>query len=192
MDQKQHTYYDKTLGANNITILPGGYGTTGSEDDMLMTLLGSCVAACIRDPIAKVGGLNHFLLAEPSIQVNSPSNRYGVYAMECLINDILKKGGVRERLEVKVFGGADLFGHSNKVGTKNVIFIREFLRREGLKLLAEDLGGNRPRRIHFWPHSGKVMRLILPEQADRGLIMQENEYSRTLQKEKVSGSVELF
>lgn len=184
--------FDEKFKSFSVHIMPGEYYITKQPGEMIVTLLGSCVAACIRDPITQVGGVNHFLLAEPKGESISPSNRYGSYAMECLINEILKAGGVRNRLEVKLFGGSQLFNSSLRVGHSNAEFALQYVKSENLKLVAYDLGGNRPRRIHFWPETGKVMQLSLPPQDEKMLDQQEKAYSQTLAKGEVSGSVELF
>lgn len=186
------SFYDPKFQAQCISVLPGEYYTTAS-DEMVMTILGSCISACVRDIHLGIGGLNHFLLAEPNLDVTSQSTRYGSYAMECLINDILKQGGRRENLEVKIFGGSDLMGSTIQIGTKNAEFIKNYIKKEGLNLVAEDLGGTRPRRIHFWPETGRVVRLILPDREQQDIIKKEGLYSSTLKKkEETHGDIELF
>lgn len=185
-------YYDPKFQSNSVTVLPGEYFTTEYSEDMLVTLLGSCVAACIRDPIANVGGLNHFLLAEPSLDITSPSNRYGSFAMECLINEILKKGGIKNRLEAKVFGGSDLFNSRLKIGQRNSEFVKKYLFEERIPIISEDLGGQRPRRIHYWPATGRVMRLVLQQNEQKTILNEEQNYRKKVSREVVQGDIELF
>jgi chemotaxis protein CheD len=192
LEENKKTYYDQKFQAYSTVILPGEYSTTNQEGHMLVTILGSCVAACIRDPVLKIGGINHFLLAKPSLDLTSSSSRYGSTAMECLINEILKKGGERSRLEVKVFGGSDLIQSSLKVGNQNSEFVLKYIKAEGLRLLAEDLGGDRPRRIHYWPYDGRVLRQIIQPQEVTELITKENTYRSKLTKEPEDGDIELF
>lgn len=136
------------------------------EDLVLTTLLGSCVAACMRDPQAGVGGMNHFLLpghAEGSAQARSES--YGLYLMELLINGLLKLGARRERLEVKLFGGARTVSGLSDIGAKNAKFAKDFLQMEGIIHSGGDLGGDKGRRIEYWPHSGRARQIFLDKSA---------------------------
>ena len=185
-------YFDPQFKAQCINLLPGEFYTTQS-DQMIMTILGSCVSACVRDVKKGIGGMNHFLLAKPSDSLSSPSARYGSYAMECLINDILRRGGQRENLEIKIFGGSDLINSSVKIGSKNCDFIKTYLRNEGFKVSAEDLGGARPRRIYYWPFTGRLVRAVLPNQTQSKILAEEQRYSKTLEKkEEKHGEIELF
>ena len=189
----KQSFYDPKFQSTCVNVLPGEFYVTQTSGEMVMTILGSCVAACIRDKVQGIGGLNHFLLAEPSMNVGSQSTRYGSYAMECLINDILKRGGRREDLEVKIFGGSDLMNSALQIGKKNANFIHTYLANEGLKIAAEDLGGTRPRRIHFWPDSGRVVRLVLQGQEQQKVLQTETVYTSTLKKKEEShGDIELF
>lgn len=189
----KQSFYDPKFQSTCVNVLPGEFYVTGTPGEMVMTILGSCVAACVRDKELGIGGLNHFLLAEPSMDIGSQSTRYGSYAMECLINDILKRGGRRENLEIKIFGGSDLMNSTLKIGDKNSNFIRKYLSNEGFKIAAEDLGGTRPRRIHFWPDTGRVVRLILQGQDQQSVIQTETAYTSTLKKKEEShGDIELF
>jgi chemotaxis receptor (MCP) glutamine deamidase CheD len=126
-------------------------GVYASRDPAVVrTVLGSCVAACVYDRKAHIGGMNHFMLPDSSSECVGCS-RYGVHAMELLINRIMRLGGDRRRLEAKAFGGANLLGFDQlKVGSKNVEFIRTFLETEGIRLAAERLGGSEPLAVHFY------------------------------------------
>ena len=145
-------------GETFVRIFQGEYYVTDQPDEVLSTVLGSCVAVCIRDPEIRVGGMNHFLLpsaASPSRQ--GYSLRYGVYSVERLINDILSRGGERERLEVKVFGGVNVLKGMAQIGSRNAEFVENYLAREGLPIAAKHLRGDIARRIRYYPTTGRVM-----------------------------------
>ncbi len=147
-----------------VLVIQGEYKITQDIDVVLNTLLGSCVAACIRDPVAGVGGMNHFLLADGSAaDTRHNAERYGVHAMELLLNGLLKRGAQRHRLEAKLFGGAKTMDGLADVGASNARFARSFIEREGIKLVGECLGGTRGRRINFWPVSGRARRIFISE-----------------------------
>lgn len=190
-------YFDPKFNAQALKVLPGEYLVTGN-DVMLVTVLGSCVSACIRDPLAGVGGMNHFMLpdAEPDLRSSwaNESARYGSYAMEMLINDLLKGGASRSRLEVKVFGGGSVlagFTVSN-VGERNGRFVLDYLRNEGLSISGQDLFDVCPRRVHYFPRTGKVMVRRLPSANDTEVLASESLYRSRLQESPTTGSVELF
>jgi chemotaxis protein CheD len=191
-------YFDPKFNAQALKVLPGEYLVTGN-DVMLVTVLGSCVSACIRDPLAGVGGMNHFMLpdAEPEGRASSwgtESARYGGYAMEMLINDLLKHGASRSRLEVKVFGGgAVLAGFTvSNVGERNGRFVLDYLRNEGLSVSGQDLFDVCPRRVHYFPRTGKVMVKRLPSANDTEVLASESLYRSRLKESPTTGSVELF
>lgn len=144
-----------------MTTVHQGDCLVGNEPDITYsTVLGSCISACVRDVAAKVGGMNHFLLAEQSGSARDrygASARYGAFAMEQLINKILSRGsGRKSNLEIKVFGGGLISSTLADVGAKNIEFVREFLRNEGYQVASEDLGGSFARRVMFKPHSGRA------------------------------------
>ncbi len=139
-----------------INIVQGEFYVTDDPAVMVSTLLGSCVAACIRDPVAKVGGINHFLLPGTSSDGRGADERIGVHLMELLVNGLLKAGARRERLEAKVFGGARMIGGMLDIGSSNVGFAERFLENEGIALKPGSGGGNRGRRIQYWPVSGRA------------------------------------
>jgi len=168
------TYWEPQVNSFVTTVAPGGFAVTGRTDLALATLLGSCVAACICDPRAGVGGLNHFLLpgdgGNPAPSAAKTATRYGVHAMEMLIDEILKQGGARRWLRAKLFGGANVItiSSANPVGEHNQKFARDFLRREGIPVTAADLGGARARRVFFQPAANKVLVQVLDgDDADR-------------------------
>jgi chemotaxis protein CheD len=176
-----------------IRINPGGHYVSLGGNELLVTVLGSCVAACIRDPIARVGGMNHFMLPgsdSGAWGAASASLRFGNFAMERLINDILCRGGYRQNLEVKVFGGASM-GSSAQVGLRNAEFVETYLREEGLRIAAADLRGDHARRIHYYPRTGRARMLVLVRDAAR-IATVEQGYVARLRTEPMAGSIELF
>lgn len=187
-------YFDRQFSSHAAKILPGEYYVT-SRNMVLVTVLGSCIAACIRDPVLCIGGMNHFMLPEHGGEPNSllsASARYGAYAMELLINHLLKMGANRTRLEAKVFGaGRVLAGHTD-VGSRNTTFILEYLERERIRLLASDLGGEYPRKVYFFPDSGKVLVRELRSLHNETLINREKAYNRAVNITPVEGEAELF
>lgn len=192
------SYFDPKFNAQAIKVLPGEYVVT-NKDVMLVTVLGSCVSACIRDPLTGIGGMNHFMLpdVEPDSQGSSwgsESARYGGYAMEMLVNDLLKRGAARSRLETKVFGGgAVLAGLTvGNVGERNGRFVLDYLRNEGLAISGQDLFDVCPRRIHYFPRTGRVMVRRLPTSGDAEMLARESLYHSRLRESPTTGSVELF
>lgn len=189
-------YYDRAFDRDAAKILPGEYYYTG-KDMVIVTVLGSCVSACIRDRVTGVGGMNHFMLPDGGSDPDSPisaSARYGTYAMEILINDLLKAGAKRENMEAKVFGGgAVLRGFvSMNVGERNAQFVRNFLRTENIRIVAEDLNDIHPRKVYYFPRNGKVLVKKIKLLNNNTLANREQDYANRLQATKVSGDVELF
>ncbi len=177
------------------SILPGEYFVS-AEPMIVYTVLGSCVSACIRDPVAKVGGMNHFMLPEPkgdkSLDSWGDSARYGSYAMELLINEILKHGGLKHRLEVKVFGGGKIYDGKFDVGSNNAAWALEFLQREGLNPVKADLGDVYPRKVYYFTESGRVLMKKL-DSGQRGKVLaEEQSYQRRISTEQPQGDVTLF
>ncbi|KQM97713.1 chemotaxis protein CheD [Sphingomonas sp. Leaf407] len=132
-----------------ITVAQGETQVSRAPDVVLTTVLGSCVAACFYDPVAQVGGINHYLLADGSATDTASMQRYGVYAMEVLINAMLAVGAARHRLKARIFGGAMMRQGFRDFGAANVTFAREFLRAENIPLVGEDVGGACARRVEF-------------------------------------------
>lgn len=131
---------------------------------MLSTILGSCVAACIRDPRAGVGGMNHFLLpGTQQTRQSGEAERYAAHLMELLVNALLCAGAARGRLEAKVFGGSSVLGGRSDVGKRNGSFAIEFLAREEIVLTGQCLGGINGRRVQYWPVSGRARRSFIAE-----------------------------
>ncbi len=138
-----------------IAIGQGERVASGDCDVLLTAVLGSCVAICLHDPVARLGGMNHYLLPEGS-GADAASARYGAYLCELLINDILALGGVKKRLQAKIFGGARMFDRFNDIGAGNAAFARDFLDRERITIIGESLGGSQARRVDFLPESGRA------------------------------------
>lgn len=188
-------YFDRTFHCHTVKIGPGEYHVT-DKDIMISTVLGSCVSVCIRDSDRAIGGMNHFLLPcrGAAIAANPVSEcaRYGAYAIELLINQILKMGGVRGKLEAKVFGGGKVLHGVSDVGRLNGEFALEYLHIEGIRLMAEDLGGIYPRKVYYSPSSGKVYVRQLKSLRDESIAKLEEAYLQRLKKLGVEGDVELF
>lgn len=190
-----NVYYDRTFDCDAAKILPGEYYYT-CKDMMIVTVLGSCVSACIRDRTTGIGGMNHFMLPDGG-DTDSPvsaSMRYGTYAMEVLINDLLKAGARRENLEAKVFGGGNVLRGfvAINVGERNAQFVREYLRAESIRIVAEDLNDIYPRKVYFFPRTGKVLVKKLKQLNNNTLVNREQDYASRLQTVPVAGDVELF
>ena len=155
----KHVYFDRHFKCMAARVLPGEYYFT-TADMAILTVLGSCVSACIRDRQTGVGGMNHFLL--PGEDTASPQvARQGVHLMELLINGILKNGASRMRLEAKLFGGARTMAGLGDYGASNAKFAQDFLKREGIPIVGGSLGGETGRRIQFWPVTGRVRQKLV-------------------------------
>lgn len=188
-------YLDRNFNRLAMKILPGEFYAT-AEDEVIVTVLGSCVAACIMDPIAMVGGMNHFMLPvkqgerDPDVFFAA---RYGAAAMEYLINNLLHLGAQRDRLVAKAFGGGRVMrGMSTDVGGQNVDFVREFLRNEDIPLWSEDMGGPHPRKVYFFPHTGQVLVKRMESTHNDTVLNREMTYIQEVAGRSTSGDVELF
>jgi len=147
-----------------VHIIQGEYNVSDDPDVMLTTLLGSCVAACLRDPVARIGGMNHFLLPGQEAGEGVPRSvgeTYGVHLMELLVNGLLRRGARRDRLEGKLFGGARTMDGLADIGARNAGFAERFLNHEGIRLIGGSLRGEHGRRIQFWPVSGRARQVFL-------------------------------
>lgn len=187
-------YYDRHFDSDAAKILPGEY-FVATNGRLLVTVLGSCVAACIRDNDSGIGGMNHFMLPdEGSRGVVSSSARYGTYAMEVLINHLLKVGARRNRLEAKVFGGGAVLESlsSSNVGARNAEFVLNYLKTEKIPVVAKDLLDSYPRKVYYFPESGRVLVKKLHRVHNETLFDREREYKARLTTTKVEGDVELF
>jgi len=146
-----------------LYVLQGEHQVSGAPDVVLSTILGSCVAVCLWDDVAGLGGMNHFLLPFGPKAAAATPERYGVHAMEILINALLKAGARRNRLQAKLFGGAQLSATLSDIGQSNARFAKEFLATEDIPCLAESLGGTSARRVLFRPRTGNVRQLLVPD-----------------------------
>lgn len=189
-------YFDKKFGVEAAKILPGEYFATDGNM-LLVTVLGSCVAACIHDLRAGVGGMNHFMLPRSEPDSTSPismSARYGTFAMEILINQLLKMGARRENMEAKVFGGGNVLrGFTmNNIGEANANFVLEYLHNERIRVGAEDMLGIHPRKIYYFPSTGKVLVKKIRELHNHTIVERESEYNLRLRDTVIGGDVEIF
>ncbi len=189
-------YFDRQHNSEAAKILPGEYYATG-RDMLLVTVLGSCVCACIRDKVSGIGGMNHFMLPDAGQDQGNPlgeSARYGTYAMEILINQLQKMGAQRSNLEAKVFGGgAVLRGFTvANVGERNADFVLKFLQTEKIPVIAQDLLDIYPRKVYYFPNNGLVRVKKLKQVHNDTVISREAEYNTRLHYSKMEGDVELF
>ena len=192
-------YWDKTHDIFAAKILPGEYYVT-ANNEAIVTVLGSCVSACIRDKVFGIGGMNHFMLplnrsaSHEEVAAMSNAGRYGNFAMEKMINDILKHGGTRENLEVKIFGGGRVLQNmqSLDIGNGNINFVREYIETEHLKLVGEDVGDIFPRKVIYYPLTGKVKVKKLRQMHNRTVIERESTYMSSLEVKPVESDIELF
>lgn len=175
--------------ANTTHVIQGEYATSGDSEEMLTTILGSCICTCLFDPIAKIGGMNHFLIGDAPTK-NSVDLKYGLHAMELIINDLLKLGARRIHLEAKLFGGASMLDGLTDIGAKNAEFAIDFLSKEKIPLSGKSLGGKSARRIRFWPTTGRTQQLLIQNSVI--VRKQEVQYFSSRSKETAFGSVELF
>jgi chemotaxis protein CheD len=189
--------YDPRIGMYSVRLQPGECYATAASDETIVTVLGSCVAACIRDPRTGFGGMNHFMLPESETgewSGVSAALRYGNHAMEMLINAVLKTGCARQYMEIKLFGGSNLNEGPSKVGSKNASFALSYLKNEGLTALVTDLGGTHPRVIHYVPSTGAARRIFRKRiEEDQIIVESERRYKAKLNVPPASeGDVELF
>lgn len=181
--------HDPTL--TRISLYPGDHVVVSDSNSLLTTVLGSCIAVCLFDPQRRVCGMNHFMLSEASHRddrlLHSEAGRYGVYAMELLINGLMQQGASRSQLRAKVFGGAALFGHQGatpqtSIGLLNVRFVEDFLRREGIPVIGQAVGGNQGRVIYFLSSSYSVYVRSIAHNRGQQLQSQETAYQRALRR----------
>ena len=179
-----------------IKILPGEYFVTNG-DKLIVTVLGSCVAVCLRDKVNGIGGMNHFLLPNDGTNETgllTESARYGVYAMELLVNHLLKMGAMRARMEAKVFGGGNVLRglKVNNVGQRNAEFVLDYLQTERIPVVAKDLLDDYPRKVYFFPDTGKVLVKKIKSLHNTTIVDRESEYRMKVKFTPKSGEVELF
>jgi chemotaxis protein CheD len=188
-------YYDRTFGMDAVKLLPGEYYVT-ARDMLLVTMLGSCVAACIRDRVSGIGGMNHFMLPEIKSDGGPVGSamRYGTYAMEVMINQLLKTGARRTNLEAKLFGGGNVLRGFTMVniGERNVAFALDYLKTEKIPVVAQDLLDTYPRKVYFFPSSGRVKMKVLRNVHNDTIVEREQDYRMRLNVVPVQGDIELF
>ena len=193
-------YWDAATSHWTAKILPGEFYVTRNSE-VISTVLGSCISACIRDPANAVGGMNHFMLPESTgasggnrwlDPVKGMATRYGSYAMESLINNLLKLGADRSRFEIKLFGAGRILASTTDIGARNTEFVHDYLRTEGLRAVAEDLGDIFPRRVAYFPGTGKVLvRRLRPLEATE-IAYRERRYLVDIGSTSDGGDIELF
>ncbi len=191
--------WDRMHGCYAAKILPGEYYVT-IHDEAIVTVLGSCVSACIRDKVFGIGGMNHFMLPEDSgggedvLVPGGKAARYGGFAMEQMINDILKNGGLRKNLEVKIFGGGKIIRNMDTmdIGQRNIDFVRRYIETEELTLVSEDVGNVFPRKVIYFPATGRVRIKKLRNMHNTTIARRETDYRRKIVEKPVGGDVELF
>ncbi len=190
-----HLYFERQFNCMAAKVLPGEYYWTAKEM-VSVTVLGSCVSACIRDRHSGVGGMNHFMLPSGGESDNplSVSMRYGTHAMEILINELLKAGAARQNLEAKVFGGGNVLAglQALNVGERNALFVQEYLQAEKIRVVAEDLNDIYPRKLAYFPRTGRALVKKLASSTTRDLAVREQRYVKSLQSASASGEIELF
>jgi chemotaxis protein CheD len=187
-----HYHWDGTAKSWIVQILPGElYVTEGSE--IIATVLGSCVATCMRDRRSGLGGMNHFMLPDdPRKDAKGDAMRYGCFAVERLINELIKRGADRYELEIKVFGGGQVMAGLGDIGRSNVEFVRNYLHDEGLESVVEDVGGTWARRLRYYPNTGKAMVKHLPMRQAAKIGHREKDFRDKLKSEHIAGEIELF
>ena len=192
-------YWDPHQKCFTAKILPGQYYIT-LHGEMIVTVLGSCISACIRDPVTGIGGMNHFMLPGIKKGVQAEKDRldareaeiYGIYAMESLINEILKNGGRRENLEVKITGGGRILNKLSDIGKSNIDFVRHFLKTDGLQLAGEDVGGIYPRKVYYCPATGIVSVKKLIKLNNMTIFNREHDYENEIQSKIKQGDMVIF
>lgn len=192
-------YWDKRMNLAAAKIMPGEFYVS-LHGEMIVTVLGSCVSACIRDRVHGIGGMNHFMLPEQGEHSStqwgnseiSSASRYGNWAMEFLINEILKAGGERKNLEVKVFGGGNVLFNMTGIGQRNIEFVKDYLANESLQIVASDVGDMFPRKVLYFPDTGAVKVRKMRQMRNDTLIKREKAYIEDINKAPKSGAIELF
>jgi chemotaxis protein CheD len=192
-------YWDPVHAMPAAKIMPGEYYVTNGRE-LVTTVLGSCVSACVRDRVFGIGGMNHFMLPisvdgkgwNGAGDILSTATRYGNFAMEHMINEILKHGGHKRHLEAKIFGGGRMLESLSDVGSRNIEFVREYLAVEGIPLRGESVGDIYPRKVIYMPATGKVLVKRLKHLHNDTILRREDDYRRDIARAPLAGSVELF
>ncbi len=192
-------YWDQRHDIFAAKIKPGEYYVS-LHGEMIATVLGSCISACIRDPVSGIGGMNHFMLPEYSGHNSgawentavSTEARYGNVAMERLINVIIANGGIRNNLEIKIFGGGKVLNLITDIGGNNIDFVKKYIKKERFEIASKDVGGVYPRKVQYFPLSGRVRVKKLFRMHNETVVKREVEYIDTLKHEKLTGKVDIF
>ena len=193
-------YWDHRFQRQTIKLLPGDFDVV-SGAEMMVTVLGSCVAACIRDSKNHIGGMNHFLLpTDTKIQKNQQwhdydlsATRYGDFAMERLINEIISMGGRREYLEAKIFGGGRMFDSGmSDIVTQNIGFVKEYLKTEGIKIIKRDTGGDHARKVYYIPSTGEVFLKRINRMNNNTIELRERKYLKQAKNTRTTADISFF
>ncbi len=192
-------FWCRQLNMEMVKILPGEFYVTTS-DEIIATVLGSCISVCIRDIKLGIGGMNHFMLPENNKKNDDSwkyneidkAARYGSDAMEHLVNEILKNGGSKKRFEIKITGGGRIMAKMNDIGAKNISFIKNYLQTEGYAITTEDLGEIYPRKVRYFPKTGRLQVKKLRSLHNDTLINREKDYKKHIEEDRIEGDVELF
>ena len=175
-----------------INLVQGEFKVSDDPNVVLTTLLGSCVGACIRDPVRGVGGMNHFLLPGSGVGDARASERIGVHLMELLLNGLMRQGAQRDRLEAKIFGGARMMQGLSDIGAKNGEFARHFLKYEGIRVVGADLGGERGRRLQFWPVAGRARQSYISSGVESANRASVGRMPTSVPERASAGEIDLF
>lgn len=185
-------YWDRGRDAVVAKILPGEVYVT-KQNELISTVLGSCISACVYDYKMGIGGMNHFMLpANNNVSIDSLSCRYGNWAMEFLINEIIKNGGNRDNFKIKIFGGGKIIRGMGDIGEGNIIFVSQFLKNEGLQVESHDVGGPWPRKVLFNPTTGKAQVKKLRSMHNDTIQQREFKYLHEIEEQDTHTDIELF
>ena len=196
----KNTYWDPRFKRHTVKLLPGEYHTTKGKE-LLVTVLGSCVSACIRDTKSGIGGMNHFLLPEQNNRhqnttwaeaYESSETRYGDLAMEILINDIIKRGGERQYFEAKIFGGAQMFESSMEIGKRNIEFVSDYLKYESIRITSNDVGGIYGRKIYYIPQTGDIFLKRIINIKNKTIEKREKKYLQQAKQTRTEAEIDFF
>ncbi|MEI6987446.1 MAG: chemotaxis protein [Rhodospirillaceae bacterium] len=187
-----HVYHNPGIGLRVLSVVVGDCVVCDQSDIVITTTLGSCVATCLFDEQAGLGGMNHFLLADSADDRLSASARYGGAAMEQLINRMLGRTGRRDRLRAKIFGGGAINGMNNSIGNNNIEFVMSYLAYEGIPTVSWDVGGNQARSIRFFPVGGRSQRRLLGVAGTSDVLRSEASFVAKLRTTQIEGTIELF
>lgn len=185
-------WHDARLRAEMRSIVVGGCVVSADPQVIITTTLGSCVAVCLFDPDARIGGMNHFLLPDARTDRLSAASRYGAAAMEGLINRLMAVTGRRDLLRAKVFGGANVTTTHNDVGVRNVAFVADYLETETIPVVGWDVGGEMPRAVRFQPSTGRAVRRLIGAVDSQRIARGEARFMERLRAADIDGGIELF